>query len=249
MNPSRTPVNRPPFVRRASLVSLLILAALSTLGCIRIDLSIIVNDDGSGVLGYNIAVSDTLLMLGEGMGDSTFGLLDEDLPSGTTVKEYSEDGYSGVTISVPFADYAEIRDALQPELDEVGEIEVPHISQNEDGTWHFSMHVPPLGEEAEEDLRLATALLTDGWFRVRVTLPGDVEEHNADRVEDGELLWELDFLATEPRLLTASATPGGGLPLAAIGVPATVVVIIILTAVAALTLTRRRPTAEEEVDR
>ena len=250
MKSSRIPANRRRLPRRVSLVLLLSLAALAMLGCIRMELSIVVNDDGSGVLGYNVAVSDALLTLGEGVGDSTFGLKDEDLPPGTTVKDYRHDGYSGVTITVPFADYAEIRDALQPELDQVGEIAIPEISQDEDGTWRFSMHVPPLGDEegAAAELQLARALLTDGWFRVRVTLPGEVKEHNADRAEDGELLWGLDLLTTEPRLLTASAIPDRGFPLAAIGVPVAVVAVIILAAAAALTLTKRRPATDDKID-
>ena len=251
MNPSRAPANGRHLAHRVGLVLLLSIVASAALGCIRFDLSIVVNDDGSGVLGYNIAVNDALLTFG---GSEGFGLQEElplegeDLPPGTEVSEYREDGYSGFSITVPFADYAEIRDALQPGLDDAGVVEMPDISQDEDGTWHFSMRVPPLGEEDAEDLQLAKALLIDGWFRVRVTLPGEIEEHNADRLEDEELFWELDFFATEPRLLTASAIPSGGFPLAVIGVPAAVVAMIILVAVAALTLTKRRPATEEEID-
>lgn len=237
--------------RRACLMLLFSLAVLTMLGCIRIDLSIVVNEDGSGLLGYNVAVNDTLLTFG---ADDSFGLQDElpilgeDLPLGAEVSEYRENGYSGYSISVPFADHTELRNILeaQAEMEAEGLIEGPDITQDEDGTWHFSIYVPPLDDEESEDVELATALLADGWFRVRVTLPGDIEEHNADRLEGSELVWELDFFATEPRLLTASTAPGGGLPLASIGVPAAVIAIIILAAVAALALGKPKPARGDE---
>lgn len=68
--------------------------------CVRIDPSNVVNDDGSGVLVYDIAVSD----------------------------------------------------ALPPELDEAEEIEAPEIRQDEDGTWRFSVQVPPFGDDASSSV-------------------------------------------------------------------------------------------------
>lgn len=242
-----------PISRSVRTLALLALTALTTFGCIRAEIAITVNEDGSGVLEYTVALSDAFLGLAEATGDDSFSVQDEDLPSGAEVREYSEGGYSGFIASVPFTDYAELRDLLEESQTEfvegVATSGIPDISQDEDGAWRFSMLVPPLGEELFEDgstedaqfaEQYARALLADAWYRVRVGLPGEIEEHNADRLEDGELFWELDFFSTEPRRLTALTTPGGGLPLAAVGVPAAVVVVIVLVAIAALTLTRRR---------
>lgn len=85
---------------------------------------------------------------------------------------------------------------------------------------------------------LATLLLEDAWFRVRIKLPGELAEHNADRIEDGELVWELDLLATEDRQLMARSVPEGGFPIGPIVVM--VAGVVVLAAFVSLAYVRRR---------
>lgn len=227
---------------------LLPLAVLVTTGCFRIEMSFVVNDDGSGVVAYTIGTSDEFTAL----TDSSGGELDEEgLPPGAVAREYSEDGYTGYVITVPFTDYAEIRPVLT-EFHQEGdfEIDLPDISQDENGDWRFSMTSSSLisEDDGSGDLLdidpLMAGFLADGWFRVRAKLPGEIAEHNADRVENGELVWQIDFDPTEAdstearEQFTARTTTGGGLPVIAIGAAAAVA-IIALAAVAVLFFTRR----------
>ena len=85
---------------------------------------------------------------------------------------------------------------------------------------------------------LAAMLLDDAWFRVRIKLPGEVTEHNADRIEDGELVWELDFTATEERQLTARSVPSGGVSV--VPIVAGIAGAAVLAAFVGLAYVRRR---------
>ncbi|MDE2836230.1 MAG: hypothetical protein OXL97_01800 [Chloroflexota bacterium] len=231
---------------------LLPLAVLATTGCFRIEIAFLVNDDGSGAIRYTVGVSDqvTAMMEAEGMEAEGGSLVEEeDLPPGAEVHDYSEDGYTGVVFTVPFTDYAEIKSIMES-VDETDQgsgfgLDPPDISQDENGDWRFSMLMPAASEDdGSGDLlgmdALLGELLADGWFRVRVKLPGELADHNADRVENGELVWQMGLDSTEERQLTARATSGGGLSIVAIGAAAGVVVIA-LAAVAVLFFTRRGP--------
>ena len=80
--------------------------------------------------------------------------------------------------------------------------------------------------------------------RFKVELPGEVIEHNADRIDGDTLVWELGFAATEPRRLlavTRTEDGGGGFPLVAlVGVTALVVA---GTAAGVWFVSRNRPAA------
>ncbi|MYA50326.1 MAG: hypothetical protein F4Y25_06280, partial [Chloroflexi bacterium] len=193
---------------------LLPLAVLATTGCFRIEIAFLVNDDGSGAVKYTVAVSDqfTAMMEAEGMEAEEGSLVEEgDLPPGAEVHDYSEDGYTGVVFTVPFTDYAEIKSIMES-VDETDQesgfgLDPPDISQDENGDWRFSMLMPAASEnDGSGDLlgmdALMEELLADGWFRVRAKLPGELAEHNADRIEDGELVWQMGLDSTEERQLT-----------------------------------------------
>ena len=48
-------------------------------------------------------------------------------------------------------------------------------------------------------MRNATEDLSDEHWEVRVRMPGEVIAHNADKVENGELVWEFPALAIQDR--------------------------------------------------
>ena len=98
----------------------------------------------------------------------------------------------------------------------------------------------PSSEESIEamDFEGMAMLFDDAWFRVRIKLPGELAEHNADRIEGEELVWELDFIATEERQLTARSVPGNGLPI--VPIVAGLASIVVLVAFVSLAYVRRR---------
>ncbi len=232
------------------LALLLSLVGLVTMACIRFQVAFTVNEDGSGTVRYQIAIKDDMMELaGEDLDVSEeVG----DLPEGAEVQDYSEDGYTGVVVTVPIADFSDmekVRTALGGVSESMDSEDSPFdtvsIDEEEDGAWHFSMLMTPFSDESEDGLSvdelgegLATLLLGDAWFRVLVKLPGELAEHNADRIEDGVLVWELDFMATEEREMTARSIPEGGLPIVPIVVG--IVGIVVLVALVSLAYVRRR---------
>jgi hypothetical protein len=179
-------------------------------GCLRVQLTFTVHDDGSGVVNTLFAVDETLLALS---GESAEDVLGDagDLPAGAVVEAYEEDGFVGqfVTVSVPdMTRAAEFMGGVDAAADSADELSFVREGEG----WRFTMAVPS-GEELVGDggeMDLAGALGEDAFFRVRVALPGQVTEHNADRVEGGMLVWEVDWTSSEPRTLSAVSQPGSG---------------------------------------
>ena len=232
-------------MKTVQLAFTLSLIALVTAACVRIEVAFTVTDDGSGTVRYQVAFTDALMGLaGEELDLSE---LAEDMPPEAEVQEYSEGGYTGVVITVPIADFSDMReveDALGG-FEESSDLETGlsddfSITTDEDGAWEFSMLIPSLEESAEAALVLEGmgAILDDGWFQVRIKLPGELAEHNADRVEDGELVWELDFTSNKERQLTARSVPEGGLPI--VPIVAALVGFVVLAAFVSLAYIRRR---------
>ncbi len=189
---------------------LLTLGALVLTGCLRVQLTFTVHDDGSGVVSTLFAVEETLLAL---TGESADDILGDagDLPAGAVVEVYEEDGFVGrfVTVSVPdMTRAAEFMGGVDAAADSADELSFVREGEG----WRFTMAIPS-GEELAGDggeMDLAGALGDDAFFRVRVALPGEVVEHNADRVEGGVLVWEIDWTSNEPRMLSAVSQPGSG---------------------------------------
>ena len=228
-------------IRLALILSII---ALVTTACFRIEFAFTVNDDGSGTVSYQIGVNEALMELGG--EDLNFFEALGDLPPSAEVQDYSEDGYTGVVVTVPitdFSDMVEVEDALGG-LDESSDLETSlsdeiSISRDEDGAWQFSMLIPSSEESSEAmDFEGIAMLLDDAWFRVRIKLPGELAEHNADRIEGEELVWELDLIATEERQLTARSVPGSGLPI--VPIVAGLASIVVLVAFVSLAYVRRR---------
>ena len=200
--------------RLRGLVLLLGLTAFAMTGCIRYELAITVNDDGSGVLGTIVAISDAFT---QATGSSTEDLVPgDDLPPNVDVREYRQDGFTGIELGIPFANEAElglITSGMSAGADGGG-LDDFTLERNESGGWTFSMVAAVETGEPTGDTGGPSPeeLLEGAFFRVRIALPGELAEHNADRVEDGALVWDLDLMATEPRELTARTTAAGPTP-------------------------------------
>ena len=229
---------------------LLVLASLVlivTVACLRVDVAFIINDDGTGVIHYTLAVSDDLAdYADEDALDFTEDL--GDLPKGTEVREYSEDGYTGVVMSIPVDDFTGLT-WLEEELDLLFDVSV--VEDN--GRWEFQAIFPALDETVEDELDfslglaedaietvLVEQLFRDASFQVRLSLPGELIEHNADRIEDDMLIWAMALTSRDEQKLTALTAPGGSLPLFRIIL---VCLFAGLVAVAIATLALRRPMA------
>ena len=200
-----------PLVRRKfGWALLLALAAVAMAGCFRVELAFLLNDDGSGVVQYTFAISEEVVGLIDIEEEIT--VEEEALPPGAQSREYTEDGYTGFVVTMPFTDYAEFRPVLDQwhREEEIG-VDVPDIGQDEHGDWRFTMFLPPpLESDVPEELRIPEEVLAEAWLRVRATLPGDLVDHNADRIVGGEMVWEMGIESTQARALTARSIVSGG---------------------------------------
>ena len=175
------------------------------------------HEDGSGVFDTVLAFEDSFLRLvGETPGaDDIFD--PESLPPGAVVEDYRQDGFTGARVNVEVP-HMELLPQVLAEGGDVSE-GVSDLELARDGEgWRFSMEPPPIGglvadavAPAGGSLDEVIAVLESASYTVRLALPGEVIEHNADRVEDDELVWELDLTSEQPRTLTARSQPPGGL--------------------------------------
>lgn len=217
---------------------------LAAAGCIRTEVSIEVNEDGSGVMGFLLAFDQRVMSALEAFGEdavTTNGatLMDEvdlgDLPPGASVEPYEDGDFAGVRIVVPFEEGDDIAATLARIASDAGGDDTPvdsaegpfdEFELSRDGeTWRFAALVDPASDETFDEfadeaggLDFARAIFGDAMFTVRINLPGEVTEHNADSVEtDGTLRWEIDLFSDEARELRATSDAGSGGILDALG--------------------------------
>ena len=199
MGPTLTAIRR-----MRGLTLLLAVVAFSMVGCIRYELGFTVNADGSGALSALVAISDQFTQATGSTAEQALGLGDESLP-GAEITEYKQDGFTGIQMSVPFANLQQLgllmgsseSDAIATDFE---------LQPDGEGGWRFATVMGPVADPSGVEAPPSPELLQGAWGRVRVQLPGDVAEHNADRIEDGAFVWEIDFTSTEPRQLTATTT-------------------------------------------
>lgn len=202
-------------------------------GCIRAEISIKVNEDGSGEVSILAAFDrEAFEELAEDFGDGatsefpSFNDLDDtNLPEGARVEEYEEDGFTGARVTIPFGAGDDIASAVSEILSESGgdglvggtDSTFDDFTLRREGEgWRFDATAAPLNDagDGEDALGLGgpifDLLFEDASFEIKLELPGDVIEHNADRIDGDTLVWELSFTDDEPRQLMALTGEDGG---------------------------------------
>ena len=131
------------------------LVAMVTTACIRLDVAVTVDADGTGTLEMDAAISESLSEFVEAFsGDESAGaceelLEDSDLPSGESVswasaQTYSKNGWCGVRVTGQFRDF---------NLSALGEDEeLPFHMWSEDELVYFEVDISDLSSGDDEDL-------------------------------------------------------------------------------------------------
>jgi hypothetical protein len=205
-------------------------AALVLTGCYRVNVSIEVDDDGSGELTMLMAVNpdafeDVLGPMAEAFGETgefsrdelcspealseSFGSPTDDM----TVEPYDEDGYCGEIRTVRFDSV----DAVDSSMGTVSDDGTFAIMELESGGWRFDATdvsaSPAEDEVAGEfvDPEMMGALLGQAEFEFAVTLPGRPVDHNATSVDGNTFTWDIDLAdpVTELYAETEPGTAGG----------------------------------------
>jgi hypothetical protein len=220
--------------RRFRAFALLLAAvAMVLVGCIRFELSITVNEDGSGEASILVALDEEAI---EAFDEETGGDTENpfsnptdedfaDLPDGAAFEDYNEDGFVGSRVTIPFAASDDVPAALETFFATTtagdgltgpdGLFETLELRREGDG-WRLEALSVPLGldDGGEDDSLFANAfveaLFSEASFEIKVELPGEIMEHNADRVVGSTMVWELGFTDSEPVQLMALTSANGG---------------------------------------
>ena len=188
---------------------------------------------------YVIALSDDLLedLLDEGEFEPVDETV-EDIAAlpGAVQQEYRKDGYTGSAVTVSFDDVSALFDEQGVVLENLFD---RFSITTRDGGWHLSAVVSPTEDDGLIDDPVLRQALKSGSYVVNLSLPGALEEHNADRVDDGTLVWEMDLLLAEPRELTARSVADDRWPVHPLLIIGASVLAIALTLLVAY-LTRRK---------
>ena len=251
-------------MRRLTLLLVAPLAVVLLTGCLRIEIAMRVADDGSGAISFLSAIDSSAMgalgALGPGVGDiaSSFTEVDEStLPPGGTAELYQEGTFVGSRVQIPFASSGDVAATLGGLVASAGEESAfaglggmfeQFVLEGDDDGWLFEAQFPRdmLADAAGAsggpalDPALMAPLLGDASFTVRVALPGTVVEHNADRVEEGELIWDLNVLDPGARPMMARTELGGGEGLSPVLIVAVIVVAVAAAAGGAWAVRRRR---------
>ena len=226
---------------------MLALCAVVLTGCIRVEISFTVDDDGSGAVAVVMALSDefidALVEIGGPANDDGSFLGDIRHIPGAIVEEYREDGFSGERLTITVPDMTRIVEFLGG-VDEVWQAAEQLQVEREGEGWRFELVVEPPRDDLVglDDPQALDALDQGLSYTVRLSLPGKLTEHNADRVEAGEAVWEIDITAAEARVLSAHSQPPSGPPTGL--VVGAIVAVAALAVLAARSAVRGRSTGQ-----
>jgi hypothetical protein len=178
---------------------------------------------------------------------SIFDGIDETIVPDAEVEPYEQGDFIGARITAPFSrveDVPAMLDEITSGLafpgaepstnDESGSAFERFVIERDGEGWRLDAVVaaPTTEEEATSadpaDDEFGAALLESASFTIKVVLPGELEEHNADEAVERQLTWNLDLDSTQPRTLSARTSgesdelpwvllSGGAVGLAAMG--------------------------------
>ena len=190
-------------------LALVVVVLTTATGCLRMDMAIRVEPDGTGTVEIEMLLSETLTELAEAFSDEDAGdlcaeMINEsamsDMPAGAEARELSKDGWCGAEISFPFTDF---------DLTELSTADgMPIRLWVENQTVFFDLDVSDLTADFDEDMsfeemaamaKVFDLALDEPKMVFEVTLPGAPVDHNADSTQGSTFNWELDLFGDESR--------------------------------------------------
>ena len=209
-------------------------------GCYRSDLTVKVNDDGSGTYTEIVAINPkAIAQLSKSFGDASGASGSEtcqqmrdgakqnqaDLPSGAKVEDYTDGDFCGIKITASFAagdnpmeQLSAVLSGLQSDSSTESGLGFDSFALAKDGTaWTFSAN-PSAGSGGTTGADASSSAIAKQFVQgasniVRIKLPGRLVEKdsNPDRIgDDGTLIWNLNVLG-DTRILKARTEPGAAI--------------------------------------
>jgi len=190
-------------------LALVVVVLTTATGCLRMDMAIRDEPDGTGTVEIEMLLSETLTELAEAFSDEDAGdlcaeMINEsamsDMPAGAEARELSKDGWCGAEISFSFTDF---------DLTELSTADgMPIRLWVENQTVFFDLDVSDLTADFDEDMsfeemaamaKVFDLALDEPKMVFEVTLPGAPVDHNADSTQGSTFNWELDLFGDESR--------------------------------------------------
>lgn len=220
--------------RTTAVVTVLGLLLLS--GCFKLDADFTVNADetvdGTMIVAIQQEFVDMMEEMGAEAGDGGDLITNpEDLPEGSEVEDYDEDGFVGQKVTFEGATLEQMASSVDTE----GTADDAWSLTHEGDEFVFEGSLDMTSEGDSEDIDM-TGLMEGAEISISMTFPGEVTETNGE--VDGTTVTWTPKIGEKNEMRAVAADEGGGfsLPLV-IGLVAAAVVI---AGVAALLVVRRR---------
>ena len=178
-------------------------------GCIKVNLEINVNEDGSGTYGGEFAISKVFAEnFSEGdqsascdeildSNDNDLGPL-SDLPPDAEIEFFEDDSWCGYNFTASFLDFgAVIEDDDGFPITEVEGIATFRLPAD-DLFGDVTGEVDQAGEDIDSAMLLKAIGIPEPEFVISVTIAGEILEQNADQVRGSTLIWDFNILDPQP---------------------------------------------------
>ena len=178
-------------------------------GCIKVNLYINVNEDGSGTYGGEFAISKVFAEnFSEGdqsascdeildSNDNELGPL-SDLPPDAEIEFFEDDSWCGYNFTASFLDLGAVLEEDDgfpiTEVEGIATFRLPADDLFGDVTGEADQ----AGEDIDSAMLLKALGIPEPEFVISVTIAGEILEQNADEVRGSTLIWNFNILDPQP---------------------------------------------------
>ena len=216
-------------------------------GCIKVNLEINVNEDGSGTYGGEFAISKVFAEnFSEGdqsascdeildSNDNELGPL-SDLPPDAEIEFFEDDSWCGYNFTASFLDLGAVLEEDDgfpiTEVEGIATFRLPADDLFGDVTGEADQ----AGEDIDSAMLLKALGIPEPEFVISVTIAGEILEQNADQVRGSTLIWDFNILdpqpGYEPYAVVDTTVSSSG----SSGTSGGLIALIVIAALASLTL-------------
>jgi len=210
-------------MKKLRLTAIFLLSLLLLTSCMKVTMSIDVNEDGTGTMEGTFLLSKKVAEIAEMSGEDSSDFCEQVTENGEMGIEPPEgaeeitlvedDEWCGYSFTGSFEDFEipDSEDEGAPTLSVVGD-EITFSMEMDLGELGLGEMTEDSGSDDIEFLQMMEIFdIPAPEFVIAVTLPGEVTEHNADSIEGSTLTWNLDLLDNqESGSLSATANMSSG---------------------------------------
>jgi len=230
-------------------------------GCIKVNLEINVNEDGSGTYGGEFAISKVFSEnFSEGdqsascdeildSNDNELGPL-SDLPPDAEIEFFEDESWCGYNFTASFLDFGAVLEEDDgfpiTEVEGIATFRLPADDLFGDVTGEADQ----AGEDIDSTMLLKALGIPEPEFVISVTIAGEILEQNADEVRGSTLIWNFNILDPQPGFEPYAVVDTTVSSSGSSGTSGGLIALIVIAAIVSLTLLgvlQRRFAVKEDV--